>query len=113
MADRIEWTDPAISREIAQLWRRIEALDDVRERLSVIEQGVEVIERELHDCRAGVRGIAESFAKRTEAREIERKTRERERKLDRRWQVGAALTAAGLVIAALAILIPVLSGGPT
>lgn len=112
--DRTEWTDARIGDAIHDLRRRVDALDGTDRRLALVEQGIGTLQTEqaqgFTDCRSAISELAHAFAERAKARETERKAREADRKADRRWQLGAVFTAAGLIIAAIAILVPLLTG---
>lgn len=119
--ERADWTDARIGDQFRALWQRVGALDKTNERLAVIERELNRLARtvadadfasaqDMHECRTAVKALADAFTARSEAREAERKEREKERKVDRRWLVGTILTAAALVIAAMGVLIPILTG---
>lgn len=111
----MEWNDARIGEQIGQLWARLNELDRTNERLALLERGVAELAEDqrigLADCRDAVKTLTDAFALRAAAREAERRERERDRKTDRRWLIGAILTSAGLVVAAMAVLIPLLVTG--
>ena len=94
-----------------------QALDDIRkqiDRLWIEKASAESLKYALEvlgELKDAVESIEQTITGRAEQRLVERETAARERKLDRRWMVGTILTATGLVIAAMAILLPTLSGG--
>lgn len=115
--ERAEWTDRRIGDQFRLLWERVGALDRANERLAVIEGDLRRLlesdfasSGDVHECQEGIRALSEAFAKRAEAREVERKAHAAERKADRRFQFFAATTCATLVIGALALLLPILLG---
>lgn len=66
---------------------------------------------DISEIKEAVQEIQKVMAARPVERERERKAALRERKTDRRWMVGTVLTGVGLIIAAMAILLPALAGG--
>lgn len=89
-----------LGQQIDRLWENkasAEALRHALEDISEIKQALQSVER--------------TITGRVQERYAEREAAARERKIDRRWMVGTILTATGLVIAAMAILLPTLSGG--
>jgi CHASE3 domain sensor protein len=69
------------------------------------------VQEDIHEIRRALESIEKRFADRVTQRVEEQKAADRERKTDRRWMLGTALTASGLVIAAMAILLPAIGGG--
>ena len=94
-----------------------QALEDIREqvrRLWAEKASAEALKYTvdaLGELKGAVESIERTITGRAEQRVAEREAAARERKLDRRWMVGTILFATGLVISALAILLPTLSGG--
>lgn len=94
-----------------------QALDDIREQINRLwaeKASVESLKYALEDIaemKTALKHIERVIAARPGEREKEREAAARERKLDRRWMVATALTCVGLIIAAMAILLPALGGG--
>lgn len=66
---------------------------------------------DIREIKTALQSVERTITGRAAERANERESAARERKMDRRWMVGTILTATGLVIAAMAILLPTLSGG--
>lgn len=90
-------------RELTRLDRRIMAIEVVPLRMAAMEV-------EITGLAADVAEVKKMILDRAEQRLQERDTSARDRKSDRRWLVGTVGTAASLVIAAMAILLPSLNG---
>lgn len=94
-----------------------QALDDIREqvrRLWAEKASAESLKYALEvlaELKDAVESIEKTITGRAVQRLEEREAAARERKLDRRWMVGTVMFATGLVISAMAILLPTLSGG--
>lgn len=93
-----------VAREIDRLDRRILAIEHVALRYAVIDVELSTIKEDVAELKT-------LFATRAVERARERDTSARDRKADRRWMIGVISTATGLVIAAMAILLPALSNG--
>jgi hypothetical protein len=93
-----------LDREKASAEALAYTVEDVRE----IKLALQSIERTIS---GRLQSIEKTITDRAQQRVTEREAAARERKLDRRWMVWAIFTATGLVIAAMAILLPTLNGG--
>jgi hypothetical protein len=101
-----------LRREADRLWEHKASKTEVayvRENQVRFEAAVQSDIAEIKDSIAEVKKVIE---RRADERVEERKSLDHERKTDRRWYIGTVLAALGLVIAAMAILIPILTGGP-
>lgn len=94
--------DQEVTRELDHLDRRLMAVEHVPLRIAAMEV-------EMSGLREDVNELKELFSARVRERAHERDRSREERKSDRRWLIGTTATAAGLVIAAMAILLPALS----
>lgn len=89
-----------LSKEVDKLWEEKASREALANALG-----------DIGEIKTALQGIQEVMAARPFEREQERKAVARERKIDRRWMVGTVLTGVGLLIGAMAILLPALSGG--
>lgn len=96
--------DADVARELDRLDRRVMSIE-------VIPMKIASVEVELSGIKEDIARLNRQFERRAEERKQEHKAAAQERKQDRRWLVGSVFMAAGLVISALAILVPILSSG--
>lgn len=91
------WTDERIADRFTSVEARLRRMDDLPDRMTRIEERLGPVAEDAAGCLARLDALTERLAEREN---MQRK----ERQSDRRWLIGSALTAAGLVIAALGIL---------
>jgi hypothetical protein len=112
--DRTAWGDSRITAEFAQIREELHDLRPLPERVSLLTDEMRVmrdVPQKLAEIAVEFRGIRKDvggcFAAIREAetkREVREDAQRKERKSDRRWMVGSTMTAASLVIGALALL---------
>lgn len=91
--DGARWTDAWLDK----LNSRVEKLEERAEALSAGEVRLRILENSLTEVSRGQAALVEKLDKRREEAQQERKS-------DRRWLVGTALTSAALVIASMNLL---------
>jgi hypothetical protein len=114
--DRTTWGDTRLDDEFAQIRGEFHELRGLPERVNTLTtelRAMRDLPKNLAEFAIEFRGLRHDVGKCFEAiRDAEDKREKREdqqrvdRKADRRWFIGSALTAAGLVIAAIALLVP-------
>jgi hypothetical protein len=97
-ADRSKWGDDRLDDAIRNIDRRLIGVEGVNTRLTAFET-------ELGFVRADTEALRRAQEQRARDREQERRDREQERKEDRRALLWSIFTAAGLVIAALGLIL--------
>ena len=109
------WGDERLDDFFAR-FRRVEEIADrvpvMQEQLKTISEDTSTSRRNIHALRNDFtesllklrKEIADAEERREERHDQERKDEAMERKKDRRWLVGTILSAAGLIVAAIAVL---------
>jgi hypothetical protein len=112
--DRVLWGDSRIEAEFRSIVEELHGLRPLPERVAVLTDEIRAMRNlperlaefavELRNLRKDVGHCFEAIRAAEDKREKRDDEQRRERKADRRWIVGSAMTAASLVIAALALL---------
>ena len=112
--DRTTWGDSRLDAEFKAIHDELQGLRPLPERVSNLIDETRALrslpERlaefavEFRNLRSDVGNCFEAIRDAEDKREKREEEQRLERKSDRRWMVGSAMTAAGLVIAALGIL---------
>lgn len=112
--DRTVWGDTRLDQEFREIREELHELRPLTERVSLLideqralrdlptrlaDMAAEFrhMRKDVGNCFDAIRVAEEKRSKREEEQRLERKS-------DRRWMVGSAMTAASLVIAAIALL---------
>lgn len=90
-------------------WRLRELETDMDKKAS--KEALGYVIQDISSIRQDIGEIKKVISARAGERQAEMKEQARERKIDRRWMIGTIFTAVGLVIGAMAILLPALSSG--
>jgi hypothetical protein len=98
MTERVRWTDARLDDQFETVRNELRALRDV-------PKGMGEIAVELRYIKDDTRELRNDFSAYIEEQTQLRETHRVERKSDLRWVLGTVLTAASLIIAAMAILI--------
>lgn len=112
--DRTTWGDTRLDAEFARIEAELHELRPIPERVDTVlneVRGMRDLPKHLAEFAVEFRNLRQDVGHCFEAiRDAEAKREKREeeqrleRKSDRRWMFGSAMTAAGLVIAALGLL---------
>lgn len=114
------WTDDRLDDRFAAIDRTLQRLDKITGSMTEVPGKLEELAADTHECRAGIAGLRAAIQERNEQRARERiaslELREREqrdakaeKKKDRRWFAGIVLTASGVIVAAVGILLSVVT----
>ena len=101
MSPLSRWNDDRLDDLARQVQINTDAIKEhlkIREELIELRALVNGVADDTHECRTDVKTLKADWARRDEIQHNERKS-------DRRWMIGTALTTAGLIIAALAIFL--------
>jgi hypothetical protein len=114
--DRTTWGDTRLDDEFKQIRDELHELRPLSGRVNTLTDEMRAMRdlpTNLAEFAIEFRGLRKDVGKCFDAiRDAETKREKREdqqrtdRKADRRWYIGSSLTAAGLVIAAIALLVP-------
>lgn len=96
-----------LDREVRRLDARDDRLDDRLGRLEAME-----IRSRLDGIVEDIGELKRGADEDRKQRDIDRREGMKEKKSDRRWQFGASLTAASLVVGAAALLLQAFGGSP-
>lgn len=99
--ERIRWTDSRVD----DLANEVRALRDVPKGMGELAVEMRHVQQDTNACHTALRELRDDFQAYCEEQAQTHEAHRLERKSDRRWMIGTALTAAGLVIAAMAILV--------
>lgn len=94
--DRLRWTDDRLDDRFASVDRGLSRINGMPVRLAEVEAKLRSIAEDTQDCRTSVHALRDAWSTDKERQMTDRKS-------DRRWMVGTALTSAGLIIAALGV----------
>lgn len=111
----IKWTDSRLDDRFETLTSEVRSLRDIPKAVVELTVKLDQLRTDLGHCFDAIREVRQEVhdaETKREEREEERmredlrrdEARRQERKSDRHWMVGSAMSAAGLVIAALALL---------
>lgn len=112
--DRVRWGDSRIEAEFASIRGELHDLRPLPERVNILTDEMRALRNlpdslaefavEFRYLRRDVGSCFDAIRVAEEKREHREEEQRLERKSDRRWIFGSAMTAAGLVIAALGLL---------
>src|SRR5438105_2968808 len=114
--DRLRWTDSRLDDRFETVTGELRALRDVPAKLGELRGDLRRVKSDTDAVHSALRELRDDFAEYVEQQRVDfgayvehqQKAQEAhrvERKADRRWMVGAVFTAAGLIVAAMSILL--------
>lgn len=103
--DRVRWTDSRLDDRFETLTSEMRALRDMPSKLAEFGAELRTMRRDVDACAGDVAEHRSDFQAYMEEQTQTHEAHRLERKSDRRWMVGTVLTSAGLVIAAMGLLL--------
>lgn len=103
MSDRVRWTDDRLDDFARGVELQFASVRDMPNRMTQLEGRIGRVFDAAEECNGNVKELRADLALRAKEREQEKEQARKEHKSDRRYQLTAAFTASGLVIAALGL----------
>lgn len=103
MARRLDRQDAVVDQRLTRYETRLRSVEEDVEVIGRIDERLKQVERKVDGCATGIRDLEKSVR-------AERDAQVKEQKASRRWVIIAVITAAGVTITALGLIIAVVNG---
>jgi hypothetical protein len=103
--DRLKWGDSRLDDKFGTIADEMRGLRDLPKAMAKFEIQMENLHEDVSTCAESIKQHRDDFAAYLKEQERLQEARRIERRTDMRWSIGAILTSAGLVIAALSVIL--------